>query len=238
MPAKLMNVRRLFTPPRWVFPRIRLRLEHRAHCRSGPQGCIFIHIPKCAGVSINRALFGRPGYGHASIRDYQAAFAPGDFARFFKFAFVRNPWDRLASAYHFLKAGGVTAQDARFAAGSLARCDRFEAFVLDWVTPESIMSYWHFMPQCHFICDEASRCLMDFIGHYETLDADFATLCEKLGVQANLSHLNRRRHARPDYRSLYTPAMRRVVETVYARDIATLGYDFDGLRVPAVSPSP
>ena len=50
--------------------------------------CIFVHIPKTAGVSICRALFGNLAGGHASVSMYQIVFSKEEFDRYFKFTFV------------------------------------------------------------------------------------------------------------------------------------------------------
>lgn len=215
--------------PRFI-KRPSIRIRHRFRYSTGPHGCIFIHIPKSAGLSISQALFGRVGPGHLTIRDYRQAYGSDKLAGFFKFAFVRNPWDRLASAYRFLKAGGITIQDARFARRHLAPFDSFESFVLDWVTPDNVMRYWHFMPQTHFISDERLHPVVDFLGYFENLDADFATVCRRLGVSRKLALLNSTMRKGVSYRSLYTPAMQDIVEHVYKNDIATLGYDFGNTR--------
>ncbi|MFP4354891.1 MAG: sulfotransferase family 2 domain-containing protein [Phycisphaerae bacterium] len=68
--------------------------------------CIFVHIPKAAGVSVCQTLFGNLAGGHDTIEKYQKVFSWSDYKRYFKFTFVRNPWDRLASAYRFLRKGG------------------------------------------------------------------------------------------------------------------------------------
>ena len=53
--------------------------------------CIFVHIPKCAGVSIASSLFGNLGGGHATLSEYRLVFDCREFNRYFKFAVVRNP---------------------------------------------------------------------------------------------------------------------------------------------------
>lgn len=227
-----MSVHWLVTSAPLFLKRPCIRLRHGLRYSTGPNGCIFIHIPKAAGLSISTALFGRVGPGHLSMHDYEQAYTQCELSRFYKFTFVRNPWDRLASAFYFLKAGGITAQDARFASRNLAAFDSFESFVLEWLTEENVSRYWHFIPQTNYFCDGNGRSLVDFIGHYETLDADFTQVCDRLGVYRSLPHVNRTQQRGEDYRSLFTPAMRSVVAGVYARDICLLGYDFEsrGIR--------
>jgi hypothetical protein len=66
-----------------------------------------VHVPKTAGVAISLALFGNLAGEHASIRDYQTIYPKSVFERYVRFTFVRNPWDRLLSAFSFLKSGGM-----------------------------------------------------------------------------------------------------------------------------------
>ena len=65
--------------------------------------CIFFHIPKTAGISLVKALFGDLDWGHRDVKYYRNVFNKKKFDSYFKFTFVRNPYDRLFSAYSFLK---------------------------------------------------------------------------------------------------------------------------------------
>ena len=56
---------------------------------------IFVHIPKAAGISINKSLFNNLGGGHIPLINYQLIFPKEEFENYFKFTIVRNPWDRL-----------------------------------------------------------------------------------------------------------------------------------------------
>ena len=55
---------------------------------------MFVHIPKTAGISVGLSLYGGKSGDHRTIRDYKLCFSKAEFDSFFKFAFVRNPWDR------------------------------------------------------------------------------------------------------------------------------------------------
>lgn len=191
-------------------------------------GCIFVHIPKTGGVSISRSLFGCLSGGHASISHYQMVFDRGTFERYFKFAFVRNPWDRLYSVYRFLSRGGMTPQDAEWAARNLLPYGSFDRFVMAWLTEDSIRSYPHFIPQMEFLCLPGSATpLVDFIGRFEHLERDFRMVCDQIGVTASLAHENRTGGtAMAAYRDAYSHASRRKVAELYRDDIEGFGYAF------------
>jgi hypothetical protein len=183
---------------------------------------IFIHIPKTAGSSVARALFGDAG--HVPYFEYERV-NPRKFNRFFKFAIVRNPWDRLVSTYFFLKSGGTNEMDRRFAAENLAGYDSFAAFVEGWLNEQNAWSWVHFKPQHYFICDADLCVRMDFVGRMENIATDFRYICRRLDVSAQLTWSNRGDHE--PYRHYYTDALRERVAAVYADDIAIFGYRFD-----------
>jgi hypothetical protein len=66
--------------------------------------------------------------------------------------------------------------------------------------------------------------LVDFIGRYENLAADYAVVKERLSLSADLPHTNRSSHG--SYRDYYTDETRAIVADRYARDIAHFGYRF------------
>jgi chondroitin 4-sulfotransferase 11 len=185
--------------------------------------CIFIHIPKTAGTSIARTLFNIYSR-HVPYFEYEKA-NPRKFARYFKFAFVRNPWDRLLSAYLFLKKGGMNDADRTWTAKNLSQFENFEQFVLEWVTEENVWSWVHFMPQHYFICDSSGSIKMDFVGRMENLITDFTFVAHSIGSHAELSLLNKTRE--DHYSRYYTNEMRAVVARVYMKDIDILNYAFD-----------
>src|SRR5258706_16293188 len=97
---------------RWNFRTFRPAKFAGLQKKRGPfdeHRCIFVHIPKCAGNSVTKSLsqFGGFDCGHTNLKRFQIMFGPEEFNRYFKFAFVRNPYDRLFSAFLFMKKGGT-----------------------------------------------------------------------------------------------------------------------------------
>ena len=145
--------------------------------RRAPQShnFVFIHIPKTGGTSIRSALNMWDRSNHITARDMQRMF-PETCGKF-TFAFVRNPWDRLVSFGHSLKVK------------------------VDWDQPNRFERL-NLNPQVDFVLDEAGEVMVDFIGRFENLVEDFATVCDKIGVPTPpLPHLNCSAHRQ--YRDYY-----------------------------------
>ncbi|WP_280286453.1 hypothetical protein [Pseudomonas sp. BN415] len=77
-------------------------------------------------------------------------------------------------------------------------------------------------PQTDFLGNLA----MDFISRQETLERDYASICQRFDIVAPLLHVNptQQRQQLPvrEFCSLRT---RRLVQRVYARDYEWLGYE-------------
>jgi hypothetical protein len=160
---------------------------------------------------------------HAKARDAQKELPEDVFRTFYKFAFVRNPWDLQVSMYHFILREPTAPKHAQVKA--LAS---FDAFV-EWVIatpdpyPKGITKL-----QSDMITDINGNLLLDFVGRYETLEDDFAQVCRTLRIDALLPHLNRSKH--DDYRGYYNEHTRNLVEEHFQSDIELFGYTFDRSR--------
>lgn len=190
--------------------------------------CIFVHIPKTGGVSVSRALFGNLAGGHATIRDYQMAFSREEFHAYFKFAFVRNPWDRLYSAFHFLRSGGMNERDAEWSRRHLSSFDSFDSFVLKWLSPDNIYLYDHFVPQTDFIrLPGDTNVSVDFVGRFEQLETDFLYVCNRIGCPSQLTHENKvAKDKGAVYKDAYSSKTRLRVASIYRNDLDAFGYEF------------
>jgi hypothetical protein len=189
--------------------------------------CIFVHITKTAGTSVAKSLFGYLPYHYTAI-DYRVIYGKQAFDQYFKFAFVRNPWDRLYSAYRYLKAGGWNDDDKVWAQDNLSQYELFQTFVKQWLTKDNINKHKHFWPQSRFVCDDHNNLLIDHLAYFETINDDYDVIKKKLSTGQDIGHNN----ANPgsSYKDVYDVETRDIVATVYAGDIALFGYDFEGIK--------
>ena len=183
---------------------------------------IFIHVPKTAGVSVRRSLNldHTEASVHATYLDFLAA-DPRRCREFFKFAFVRNPLDRVLSAYAFLAAGGMPKWDSERKERVLHGIDGFEQFIHERLP--HVMDELHFRPQHEFVCDASGAVKMDFIGRVESMEQDFAAICARLRMPADIDVHNKSSHA-PRH-AAYTQDMRAIVAALYEPDFSLFGYD-------------
>ena len=190
---------------------------------------ISVHIPKNAGTSIRTELGFHKG-AHLPIARF-AAENPEATRRYFKFAIVRNPWDRLQSSFFYLRRHdeGGRFPDAVYADRYLRRYDSFEAFVLalaDDGAKRELLDFTHMLPQSYWVTlPGESRHCMDYVGRFEDLERAFADLAAHFHHKGELPQLNRSKPR--DYRTLYSDRMRDIVADIYAADIRAFDYSFD-----------
>lgn len=193
---------------------------------------IFIHIPKAGGISVIKSLYGEQadGIGHRTYLHFMNVYGKYNFDRYFKFTFVRNPFDRLLSAYQFLKKGGMDSNDERFQREVLSHYDTFEHFVMGCLNEKNILNQdiWiHFYPQYKFLCDENDNILVDFVGRFECFSEDYDTIRNRVPGASELKHLNKTKDKKiTSYREVYTPEMKEKVKRLYKKDLELFGYDF------------
>ena len=202
-----------------------------AHQISHKNRCIFVHVPKAGGTSVEcsaifddqRARTGDHVGGHFTALEYRATY-PDEFRDYFTFAFVRNPYDRLVSAFLYLNRGGTTPGDRRVFEVHLKRYQGdFEAFCEGLHDHESVRSILHLRPQVDFVCDENGELIVDYVGRLEQMAADFAVVTKRLGEQVRLPRKNR--STQMGYYRFYRSArVREIVTGVYESDFSALGY--------------
>lgn len=200
---------------------------------------IFIHVFKTAGVSIKNVLnpyalyIPRPiifralkTIGITMPFDYKyKTFSPHVdalelrrelperiFNSFYKFAFVRNPWDLQVSLYFFMKQDTDHYQHELI--NSMKNFDEY----IEWRVSNTNKL------QKNFITDTEGNLLIDFVGRFENLQEDFNKVCNRLKIDAQLPHENKSKHK--DYRTHYNDKTREMISNAFNEDIELFGYSF------------
>ncbi len=188
---------------------------------------IFVHVPKNAGTAVLHALDMSKNEGHVPWWKYEQI-DPRKWRTYFKFAIVRNPWERAVSNYVYARMqrsywhspDGSTPYkmhpDYETVQGlSFAQC----------IAQFSKLRHPGWRPQSSFICNAAGVNMMDFLCRHEQLDQDITYVCRKLGIKRELAKVNVSEKS-GDWRSFYDPGTVEAVRRLYAEDIEQFGYQF------------
>jgi len=155
------------------------------------------------------------------------------YRHYFKFTFVRNPWDRLVSCYSNKIKPTPEINNENFKDGVFREFDRygvfragmtFENFAEAVCSIEDGDAQDHFRSQHTFLYD-GDQPLIDFVGRFENLAGDFALVQKKIGLPGTMLE-QRMSSNRKSYRDYYNPKTRQLVEKRFARDIDLFKYDF------------
>ena len=142
------------------------------------------------------------------------------YNRLFKFAFVRNPWDLQVSSYHHIK---------RERPNLVNEGESFADFLRRKLEPTRPWQYHldtSITPQSDYLIDLRGRQIVDFIGRYESLQADFDTCCQRIGIPTIALPHRRQASDRAEYRQYYDQETQALVAERFAADIETFGYVF------------
>ena len=190
-------------------------------------GCIFIHIPKCAGNAVQKSLFGEVVFGHQTIRQYQVALPKVTYQNAWKFTIVRDPFERVVSAWRFLKAGGLHKHDADYFAENLSRYASFDHFVNDWLVYQDLdqCGCVHFKTQMHYIRDFRGRVAMDYMVKLSDLNDEYHHIRKRLGGDELVVHNEAKDMEIKHATYLKNQETCKNIAKIYAEDIEVLGYE-------------
>ncbi len=175
---------------------------------------VFIHINKTGGTSIKKALY-LPQNHHATAIDFKKEIGDKRWGKRFKFTFVRNPWDKIVSQYHY----------------QLQRTQKYKNYSFaQWIEEKYVekkipLKYKIlYIPQVKWITDKDGKIMVDFIGKFENIEEDFSKICKIIGKKRGLPHLKKTKHK--SYREYYNEETKEVIRNHFKRDIEMFGYKF------------
>lgn len=168
-------------------------------------------------VDAYRNPYQTDGLQHLRAVHVRQAVGTQRFDAYFKFAFVRNPFDKVVSQYIYM----TRRPDLRRFLG-MDDAATFSEY-LELIATGPPHAQWE--PQRSFLVHASSgELLVDFVGRYEHLTDDAQEVFKRLGIQAELPHENQ--GERGHYRDYYARGDRQRVEQIYRSDVEWLGYEF------------
>jgi chondroitin 4-sulfotransferase 11 len=217
--------------------------------------CIFIHIPKAGGSTIERMLdmevldeqgfanvhddnrlFGRIQDGsknrylsnhlqHLTAHEVKQRVGEAIWDEYFKFAIVRNPWDRMVSIYKY--GDGSLRQQIKTTFGKKYEELGFREFVE--ISKTLDLTNIHLLPQYEFI-EHDNRLIVDYIGYYENYNKTVKEILSILGLKEQYIPVTRKSKRTKSYWQYYTPRTYQKVKKLYHKDIQKLNYSFIQFR--------
>jgi hypothetical protein len=150
-------------------------------------------------------------HGHITCRQLKPCISADIWENYFKFGFVRNPFDRFVSTCFFLnrRNPGFRGNEIAFMKQAL-RKPAFRRRVL-------------VIPQADVLAGEDGQSEMDYVGRYESLQESYDEICRRIGLPAGvLARKNASIHS--DYMNYYDAELKEMVGDFYRRDLELFGY--------------
>ena len=201
---------------KFIFLRMRkvastsMRMILRPLCIPEPEGK-FAHLLSRARLEwdYHRYVFRT----HENILAAKRRMPAERFEDYFKFAFVRNPWERLVSEYEFILTRPEHGRYKR-----VKSLDSFSDFIHMQIPRGDAY-------QVNMLCDRRGRLLMDFVGKIENLDQDWQTACTRAGIPYQaLPHRNVTE--RKPFKDYYDSDSIQLVAKHWAREIELFDYTY------------
>jgi hypothetical protein len=190
--------------------------------------CIFIHIPKTAGTSIEQFIKDKKynldflgfrnnrSLHHLRAIELKKILGSLVYNIYYKFSIVRNPYERLLSEYYWtpIKNVGHKSGKSKY---------EFLNYVTDVLKNKKFFDNKyndHFIPQFLFVY-EGKKLLIDNIFKYEDLAWIEEYLKKKLNIENNLPILNKNKIEKEDW----TPKQKERIYKLYKTDFLLFNYE-------------
>tara|TARA_B100000073_G_C23660077_1_gene544190 strand:+ start:641 stop:1183 length:543 start_codon:yes stop_codon:yes gene_type:complete len=168
---------------------------------------VFIHIPRTGGTSIKSALNLHDKIYKKDVYHTSANEIPKECKDYFKFAFVRNPFDRFVSLYFYNKSDYYKELFPKNKTTIIAKKYNFK----EWLDN---FPYRH-IQQVDFGLEK-----LDYIGRYENLDYELDVV---FNTKVNKENTTKHNH----YSFYYDDESIEKVRELSSKDIETYNYSYD-----------
>ena len=188
---------------------------------------LLIRVPRAGSVSAAFHVYGQvDGIPHRTAEFYYNS-DPYFFARCLSFAIVRNPWERLVSAYKFLKEGGASlAKPNAQTRLQMRHLKSIENLVSDYLEP-NVDRLHRLDPTLHhqhsYVCGQDGKIIVNRVFRMEQA-AEIGQFMASAGLDPLIPHLNASKvHGRA--MAMLSPGLEQRIAAIYAEDIKMFGYN-------------
>jgi len=208
---------------------------------------IYLFIPKVACSSVKKVIadtLGIPPYDpsqpdryiHRRVYPYaRKSRIHDDYKDYFKFCFVRNPFDRIVSCYSNKVSQDVYFNNERFANGVSKIFKKYKSLFWGGMSFDDFVASVaqipdgradpHIRSQWLTMVDKHENHLADYVGRFENLQENFAFVSEAIGFPVQELPLRSKSDHDP-YREYYTQNTIEIVKRRYAKDLEMFEYEF------------
>lgn len=190
---------------------------------------LFIHVPKCAGSAFNHikggSLFKKVHSMNYEHKAWDIIVKKG-YTDYYKFAFVRNPYDRFVSLYfyfHQMQPNHWAYQYDRAVVETIQEYESFESFCLGF-DKFKFNKKFHFKNQTDWIANN-DDIFVDFLGKVESIETDLIRLCKILEVPQIDTKSKKNNSNHQHYEKYYNDELRKIVSKLYEKDFELLDYE-------------
>ena len=199
---------------------------------------VFICVPKTGSTTLSKHLHKVDNLGVRKswlkeqwhwpmrdiIRDFSKEFPLMD--QYFKFAYHRNPWDRMISSW--IEFTTDTGHLMTWSQNLKDQFSTFEDFVLNFEESEW-RKHINFQPTSFYTHTIKGKCIVDYIAKYDNWHNETKYIFEKIGLR--IKDMEQKRYRKTDrhidYRKYYNnDKMIEVVKRYFAKDIDIFGDQF------------
>jgi hypothetical protein len=192
---------------------------------------IFIHIYKCGGMSLRKAIMEKipvkeVAQSHSTAKETKEYFIKNNsqliWEKSFKFSFVRNPYDWAVSLYEFIRKSPAhenyeEIKDHNF--------EQFCVWYLNKLNNHSSNINGRFNTLSQFLYDDDNNLLVDFVGKLENFKEDYKYIADKLGLKNKMPKINVSDREK-NYRTYYNDKTIEMITRAFHQDLVNFNYKF------------
>jgi hypothetical protein len=169
------------------------------------------HVALFHHSKFNIEAFNDRKNGHFSVQEIRPHLSDEIWNTYYKFCFVRNPFDRFVSTCFFNNP--QIKNNPEMASAFLKLIAKKE------LKNKSLF----YRPQQHYLIDRNGDIAINFIGKLENMQADYELICEKIKIpMRTLDQLNTSMHE--NYATYYDEELEQLVVELYLEDFQKFNY--------------